>query len=189
MIWKHPIETTIKKNLVVWSSRVGEREICLQKEHLEGSWILGTRIHLVVPYIYIYVDSMYIYIYYIYICVVYTHLMDFEISRFSKKNTLNNNCFPAALFSSPKVLRFGPNDQNEKVRYLTVLAFVGGEYAGLCVPIFWVEEGNVDGVDGYRFRGQVGSNSTGFPGSARFFFGGGSPSRNGVQWQISGKFM
>ena len=150
--------------MVKGSSRYGEREISLRKEHLEGSWILGTRIHLVVPY----VCCMYIYIY-----VLYIHIWWILKSLVSKKKGRNNNCFPAALFSSPKVLRFGPNDQNEKVRDLAVLAFVGGEYAGLYVPIFWVEEGNVDGVDGYRFRGQVGSNSTGFPGSARFFFLGG----------------
>ena len=162
MIWKHPIETTTDNWLFGVPGMVKGRSACGKSiwKVLEF-WGLG------------YTWSYHIYVVCIYIYVFYIHIWWILKSLVSQQKGRNNNCFPAALFSSPKVLRFGPNDQNEKVRDLAALAFVGGEYAGLCVPIFWFEEGNIDGVDGYRFRGQVGSNSTGFPGSARFFFGGG----------------
>ena len=169
MIWKHPIETTIKKNLVVWSSRYGEREICLQKEHLEGSWILATRIHLVVPYIYIYVDSMYIYIYYIYMCCIYTFDGFWNLSFFKKKHAKQQLLSRSAFFQ-PKSLEVWSQWPKRKGAVPGRIGICRWRKSGTLCTHFWVEEGNVDGVDGYTFRGQVGSNSTGFPGSAWCFF-------------------
>ena len=114
--------------------------------------------------------------YHIYVVCIYIYIMDFWwISRFPK-STQQLHAFPqffTSALSTPKVLRFGPNDQNEKVRDLAVLGLCRWRrYGTLCTQkIDWRRQ--VDGFLCYRFRGQVGSNSSGFPGSAWCFFWGG----------------